>query len=172
MGTLSNLQNVVSSLHEKICSHSNLGMSLRTFAFCISKKKHGVKKLRWNLLDMESTFFSFYLWHFSVQQKDTKSWTCRTAKSQLTLGKLSLGVYFVSQLGTIFSNPTKKLIIGNFLRFGKTFAIVEVKQFTAESFYAFFQSALAMCSATLFWKHFYTWRVFVFNSKEQAFECH
>ena len=58
----------------------------------------------------------------------------------------------MSQLGTIFSNPTKKLIIGNFLWFGKTFAIVEVKQFTAESFYAFFQSALAMCSATLFCK--------------------
>ena len=72
----------------------------------------------------------------------------------------------MSQLGTIFSNPTKKLIIGNFLWFGKTFAIVEVKQFTAESFYAFFQSALAMCSATLFFKHFYIWRVFVFNLKE------
>ena len=65
--------------------------------------------------------------------------------------------------------PAKKLTVGNFLWFWKTFAIVRVKQFTAESFYAFFQSALAMCSATLFCKNidtlvsiFYnlTWRAF------------
>ena len=98
------------------------------------------------------SFLSIYLWHFSEQQKDTKYWACRIAKSQLTLGKLSLGVYFACQFGTIFSNACKKLIEGNFLWFGKTFAIVGVKQFTAESFYAFFQSALAMCSATLFCK--------------------
>ena len=86
------------------------------------------------------------------------------------MGKLS-SVLRVS-LEFFFSNSSKKLIVGNFLWFGKTFAIVRVKQFTAESFYAFFQSALAMCSATLFCKHSYTWRAFVFNSKEQAFESH
>ena len=74
------------------------------------------------------------------------------AKSELTLSKLSLGVYFANQFGTNFSKDCMKIIVGNFLWFGKTFAIVGVKQFTAESFYAFFQSALAMCSATLLCK--------------------